>query len=329
MKHKYIAYTIIVMVLFSYIAQAELSAPTVNRAGARLWGTYYDLLGEIGIRNGTLSLIHNITDYNGKYYLKNNSILCGVNTICTYDANGSVSIASTGGGGGNASYPINLSNSSQVIGNLSQTNISELVSDLAGKEPTISTSTASKFYGWDKTWKDIVSSYISDFNSAVNITVDKNLSNYTNAPGFVTNTTMDRNLSNATGTVLSARLDNNQRRRNIAFIISGGGSTITTGIKGYFRVGFNGTLQLVTLVSNETASMTVNIWKDTYANFPPTSADNITGGTPVTLTNTKTMQNTTLAGWTTTVSRGDWFAIQVGSVDTTTLATLDLDYLED
>jgi hypothetical protein len=140
---------------------------------------------------------------------------------------------------------------------------------------------------------------------------------------------VNRSLTLATDILPSARLNNNQRRFNIPFIISGGDSVITTGVKGHFRVGKNGTLQMATLVTNETGNMTVNIWKDTYANFPPTSDDSITGGTPVTLTNSNKVQNTTLAGWTTTVSRGDWFTIQVNTVDTVKLATLDLDYLED
>src|SRR4030095_7753595 len=60
----------------------------------------------------------------------------------------------------------------------------------------------------------------------------------------------------------------------IGLVIDGGGAVITTGIKGFLRVPFAGTITGVTLLSTDAAatagSLVVDIWKDTYANFPTT-----------------------------------------------------------
>lgn len=49
----------------------------------------------------------------------------------------------------------------------------------------------------------------------------------------------------------------------------------------------------------------VDIWKDTYANFPPTIADTITAAAKPTISAGVKYQDTTLTGWTTTVNAGD------------------------
>lgn len=59
-----------------------------------------------------------------------------------------------------------------------------------------------------------------------------------------------------------------------AFVIDGGGVAITTGVKGDLPpMPFAGTITGWALVANQSGSITVNVWKDTLANFPPTSDD--------------------------------------------------------
>jgi len=69
----------------------------------------------------------------------------------------------------------------------------------------------------------------------------------------------------------------------IVFIIDGGGSAITPGEKGHLEIPFKCEIQRVTMLADQSGSIVVDIWKDTYANFPPTDADSITSATPPTI----------------------------------------------
>lgn len=60
---------------------------------------------------------------------------------------------------------------------------------------------------------------------------------------------------------------------SITFIIDGAGSTITTGIKGDIEVPFACTITAARLAADQSGSIAVGLWKDTYANYPPTGAD--------------------------------------------------------
>ncbi|GAH28073.1 unnamed protein product, partial [marine sediment metagenome] len=51
----------------------------------------------------------------------------------------------------------------------------------------------------------------------------------------------------------------------IIFIIDGGGEAITTGEKGHLRIPFKCEIQRATLLADQSGSIVVNIWKDTYA----------------------------------------------------------------
>jgi hypothetical protein len=100
----------------------------------------------------------------------------------------------------------------------------------------------------------------------------------------------------------------------INYVIDGGGAEIATGIKGDVVVDFAGTITAVTLLADQSGSIVVDIWKDTYANFPPTDADSITAATPPTITTATKSQDSTLSGWTTAISAGDVLRFNVDSV---------------
>src|SRR5690349_856367 len=97
------------------------------------------------------------------------------------------------------------------------------------------------------------------------------------------------------------------------FVIDGGGSTITTGIKGDLLVDFACTITGVTLLADQSGSIVIDIWKDTYANFPPTDADSITAAAPPTISTAAKSQDTTLTGWTTSVAAGSILRFNVDS----------------
>lgn len=113
--------------------------------------------------------------------------------------------------------------------------------------------------------------------------------------------------------------------RLVRFVIDGGGSAITTGAKkAYLTVPFSGVITKSRLLADQSGSIVVDVWKDTYANFPPVDADSITASAPPTLSGAQKSEDSTLTGWTTTINAGDILEVNVDSVATVTKVFLDL-----
>jgi len=110
--------------------------------------------------------------------------------------------------------------------------------------------------------------------------------------------------------------------RTIGLTIDGGGSAITTGVKGYIEVPYTGTITGWTILGDVSGSMVVDVWKDTYANYPPTVADTIAGSEKPTISAALTGQDLSLSTWTTSVTAGDIIGFNVDSCSTITRATL-------
>lgn len=110
----------------------------------------------------------------------------------------------------------------------------------------------------------------------------------------------------------------------LIFIIDGSGSAITIGEKGHLEIPFACTITQVTLLADQSGSIVVDIWKDTYTNFPPTNADSITAAAPPTITTAQKSQDSALPGWTTAISAGDILAFSVDSCTAITRITLSL-----
>jgi hypothetical protein len=109
--------------------------------------------------------------------------------------------------------------------------------------------------------------------------------------------------------------------------IDGGGTAITTGLKGYVTVPYNCTIQSWSIVSDISGSIVVDLWKDTYDNYPPTIADTITGTEKPTLISSAKNQDLTLTSWTTSVVAGDIIAFYVNSASTLTRVNLTINTL--
>ncbi|MDP2106506.1 MAG: hypothetical protein Q8J76_10980 [Desulfobulbaceae bacterium] len=112
--------------------------------------------------------------------------------------------------------------------------------------------------------------------------------------------------------------------RTITFIIDGGEAAITTGQKGHLEIPFACTILAWTLLADQSGSIIIDVWKDTYANFPPTVADTITGTEKPTLSAAQKNQDTALTTWATEISAGDILAFNVDSVATVQRVTLSL-----
>lgn len=110
----------------------------------------------------------------------------------------------------------------------------------------------------------------------------------------------------------------------INLILNEGGNPLTTGIKGVFVMPYDGEITQVTTLADQSGSIVIDLWKDTYANYPPTDADSITASAPPTLSSATKAQDATLTGWTTAFSEGDIFTVNVDSATTVTWVTLEL-----
>lgn len=108
----------------------------------------------------------------------------------------------------------------------------------------------------------------------------------------------------------------------IEFVIDGGGSVITTGSKGYLEVPFGCTITAVRLMADQTGSISVTIKKANYATMPTTTS--IVAAAPPTLSTARKSQDTTLTGWTTAITAGDWLEYVVDSAATVTRVTVSL-----
>ena len=108
------------------------------------------------------------------------------------------------------------------------------------------------------------------------------------------------------------------------FVIDGGGAVIGAGIAGWFQVAFDCTITASRLVADQSGSIVVDIWKDTYANLPATDADSITASAPPTLASAIKSEDSTLTGWTVALSAGDWLYFNVDSATTVEQVTISL-----
>lgn len=112
--------------------------------------------------------------------------------------------------------------------------------------------------------------------------------------------------------------------RSITFVIDGGGTVISTGIKGDLQIPFACTILSATLLADQTGSIVVDIWKDTYANYPPVVGDSITASAKPTITTNVKSTDATLTGWTTSIADGDVLRYNVDSASSVERVTLAL-----
>jgi len=113
--------------------------------------------------------------------------------------------------------------------------------------------------------------------------------------------------------------------------IDGGGSVITTCIKYDFMAPYNLTVTEWTLLGDQSGSIGIEFWKDTYANHAPTVADLVSGTTgtnnPRIVSATKG-QSSTLTNWTTTWVQGEIIRVNAASVTTLTRCGIFLKVLK-
>jgi hypothetical protein len=113
----------------------------------------------------------------------------------------------------------------------------------------------------------------------------------------------------------------------IEAVFDGGGAVLTTGVKLDLEVPFACTIIQSTLLADQSGSIVVDIYKDTYANYPPTGADSITASAQPTISSATKSQDSTLTGWTTFIAAGSTLRYEIISVTTIMRAVLSLKVL--
>jgi hypothetical protein len=122
------------------------------------------------------------------------------------------------------------------------------------------------------------------------------------------------------------KLTDEMKVDNIPFRLNGNGFAIVAGTKyPVVEVPWNCTIVGARILLDQSATMTVDIWKDTYANYPPTNAQSITAAAPIGSTAAVKGEDTTLTGWNTTLLEGDILLINVDANDNAQFATIVID----
>jgi hypothetical protein len=105
----------------------------------------------------------------------------------------------------------------------------------------------------------------------------------------------------------------------------GGGQVIQTKTA-YVQVPYNGTLTSWTLVADVSGSCTITVFKDTYANFPPTTTADDVYVTAPSLSSQQKNQNLTptYIGSQATVTAGDYIGFTISAITTITWANLTI-----
>lgn len=116
---------------------------------------------------------------------------------------------------------------------------------------------------------------------------------------------------------------------NWLFVIGNGQEVISTGIKFYWRAPFAGTITRWTLLADVSGAIKVDIWKDSYANFPPTDADSITNAQePEIVASGVKAEDDTISTWVgEDFLEGDTFAVNVDSATSVKRVMLELKYV--
>jgi hypothetical protein len=111
----------------------------------------------------------------------------------------------------------------------------------------------------------------------------------------------------------------------ITFIIDGAGAIYSNGIKGYIQIPFDCQIFSVTMLADRVGSTVVDIWKSTYDNYPPTSANSICASARPTIVGAIKSSDFTLTGWDRIITDGDVLAFNVNSVTNITRLTITID----
>lgn len=110
----------------------------------------------------------------------------------------------------------------------------------------------------------------------------------------------------------------------VNFVIDGGEGEIQPGVKGDFQVQFDATILEWALFADPAGSIVVDLWRSSYAAYPPLVGNSITGAAKPTLVSDVKANSSNLTGWTPGITQGDVFRVVVDSAQDAVRVTLSL-----
>ena len=116
--------------------------------------------------------------------------------------------------------------------------------------------------------------------------------------------------ANVTSEILN---QSNVKSTVIGLSLNNGNNDISIGEKSHIYIPYNAEIKKWTLLSEQTGNIQIDVWKNTYNNFPPTSSDSITGTNYPNLSSQNKNQGN-VSSWTTTINAGDIIKFNVDSV---------------
>ncbi len=91
-------------------------------------------------------------------------------------------------------------------------------------------------------------------------------------------------------------------------------TNLLVGTSDHVRVPYACTITKMTMLSHQSGTIVIDIYKDTYANYPPTGSDSITAAATPTITAGIKAEDSTLTGWTTMLAKDDILRFEVESI---------------
>ena len=111
----------------------------------------------------------------------------------------------------------------------------------------------------------------------------------------------------------------------LVVVFDGGGSVLSTGVqKPNPYLLENLTIEGWTLLADQSGSVVIDIWQQTYASYPPTVANTITASDKPTISTATKGQDLAPTGWDTTLDAGSSLRFNIDSVTSITAVTLTL-----
>ena len=111
---------------------------------------------------------------------------------------------------------------------------------------------------------------------------------------------------------------------SIGFLIDGGGAPITPGLKGTIAVPFACMITSWVLMADQAGSVTIDLWKSSFANYPPSAANSITVSAKPGIAADVKAFSSTLTGWATAIGAGDILAFNVDAASAITRVSIGL-----
>lgn len=111
----------------------------------------------------------------------------------------------------------------------------------------------------------------------------------------------------------------------LELVIDGGGSAIVADTQGDVEIPFDCYIEEVALLADQDGAIKIDIWMDTYGNYPPTNDDTITAGAePEIAASGSKDKDTTLTGWTRELPKGRALRFNIDSCTTITRVVVSL-----